>query len=445
MGLGYPTTAAQAAAAVPGATFSHGWLCDELSGDLAPAFGGVTLTASGAGILYGDPGPAGAADHAIGFTASSTGKFSAADTTLFDISSTSDELVVAWVGRWSALPTAFGTICGKASAAFANGWSLGGRDGSTQLRMHVGPGDAYGAFIAAPAAFMLGLWHVGIAVIDRSGTDVVRLGVRELYGSTALLSSSPTNINGNTASTATAFTVGAGPWVPGNDNFRLAALYIGKGAGVATGLAANLSTALTSFANTIAQSTRVGQYTSMLLALLPPGKLWRPTSGSTLYKVAQAAADELTRVHGRADDMQNEADPSTTVELLPEWERMLGLDAAATTAERQAAIVSRMIARQRYRPVDIQQALAPLLGLDPADVDVIERTHAFAVSLGDQREIFRFFVYRNPALPGTYFVASAQALLDSIKPSHTLGYVIESVSFKCDDAFSLCDRDLLGA
>jgi hypothetical protein len=124
---------------------------------------------------------------------------------------------------------------------------------------------------------------------------------------------------------------------------------------------------------------------------------------------------------------------------------MLGLDSDGTTAERRARVVAWLIARQRYRPADFQTTLAPLLGLDPSDVEVIERTAAFAASLGDVREIFRFFIYRDPALAGTYYVESAQALVDRIKPSHTAGHVIESIDFLCDDPLSLCDRDLLGA
>jgi hypothetical protein len=245
--------------------------------------------------------------------------------------------------------------------------------------------------------------------------------------------------------------------------------------------------------------------------------------------------------------------------------------------ERRARVVARLVRRQRYRPVDFQAALAPLLVLDPGQVAVIQRTRAFCVAIGDDREIYRFFVYRDPALgafsvidpgeagnqgfevitthgvwpvemrarsgttiaisfvdnanftaatvevhdgqrwtgsawvaepstcgvlvtgndtraivlvslieaaingasqlvqvtpnpsddpansvvmadmgssneiavfpPGTatYFLASAQELLDSMAASHTRGHVIESINFLCDDPFSLCDRDLLGA
>lgn len=167
--------------------------------------------------------------------------------------------------------------------------------------------------------------------------------------------------------------------------------------------------------------------------------------GSFLLNLFAACADEIGRLEARAYAMIEENDPRTAVELLPEYESELRLDSTGTTAERQARVVAHTIARQRYRPVDFQTALALLLGQAPASVVVLERSHAFAASIGDDREIYRFFIYRDPGLPGTYYLASAQALVNKIKPSHTVGHVIESVSFLCDDPFSLCDRDILGA
>lgn len=187
-------------------------------------------------------------------------------------------------------------------------------------------------------------------------------------------------------------------------------------------------------------------YARMMLALFPPGRLWRLV-GSTLASTITACADELTRLHTRALDLIEESDPTTAYELLPEYERDLEIGVGVgTIAERRARVVARIVARQRYRPVDLRTALAPLLGQTPAAVTIIERSHAVAVTMGalDGREIFRFFVYRNPALPGSYYVASAQALLDAIKPSNTSGAVIESINMLCDDPYSLCDRDILG-
>lgn len=287
--MSYPLTAVQAAAAVPGATFDHGWLCDELGGDLAPAFGGVTLVASGTGIVYGDDGPRGGSDGAIGFTAPRSAKFDGG--AILNVGSNTDELVIAWVGKWNALPSAFGSLFGTANSTFTNGWSIGGGDG-TSMQFALGPGSTFGAAIGG--AFFVGQWHVGIAVIDRSGTDVARFGVRELFGSTSVLSASPTGINGNAASSASHFTVGAGDWVPANDNFRLTALYIGKGPGVASGLAANLASALASFAAYIAALSSAEQELLDFSTGALPG--WVRSPDETLASAARSVA--MARAHG---------------------------------------------------------------------------------------------------------------------------------------------------
>lgn len=188
-----------------------------------------------------------------------------------------------------------------------------------------------------------------------------------------------------------------------------------------------------------------GAYARMMAALLPPGKVWRLIGDSTLASLILGCSDELWRLHLRAKALLDEAVPSLAVEMLPEYESELELDSTGSNSERQARIVARLVARQRYRPTDFQTALAPLLGQLAANVVVIERSHAFADSLGDDREIFRFFVYRDPTLPGTYFLAAAQALVTAIKPSHTIGTLIESTSMIYDSPHSLYDRDLLGA
>lgn len=188
-----------------------------------------------------------------------------------------------------------------------------------------------------------------------------------------------------------------------------------------------------------------GANAAMLANLLPPGRAWRLGQDSVLDSVLLGSADELDRVDARVADLLDEADPTTADELLPEYEAELDLVAAPTIEERRANIIGRLVRRQRFRPADFRAALAPLLAQDPADVVVIERSPTFCATVGDQREIFRFFIYRNPALPGTYFLASAQALVTAMKPSRTDGTVIESIAFTLGDPHSLLGRDILGA
>jgi len=248
----YPASVAEAHAALGFGVFDHGWLCDDPSGNMAPAFGGLTLVAGGTGIIYGDPGPInnGVDDKTIGFGAPRTGKFDGGQA--FDVGA-GDDLLVAWVGMWRSLPSAFGTMFGKAPATLTNGWSVTGRDG-TALGLALGPGDSFGVSLNTAAAYHVGSWHVGIAGIDRSiGRSF--LGTRSVATGTAL-----TNVNGNIDAqailTAATFSVGSSAWVPANDNLRLAALFIGKSAGASTGLGTltNVAAALLNYHTYVTRS-----------------------------------------------------------------------------------------------------------------------------------------------------------------------------------------------
>lgn len=184
----------------------------------------------------------------------------------------------------------------------------------------------------------------------------------------------------------------------------------------------------------------------MLKALLPPSRMWRLLAASLFSKLFLACGDELVRVEVRGQDLIRESDPRTAAELLPDFERVLGLASEGAPDQRRARVVARLLRRQRFRPVDFLNVLRPLLAGNGGAEDpiLIERGRAFAVLVNDDREIFRFFILRDPEEPGTYDLQAAQALVDGMAPSHTAGYVIESINMRCNDVRSLCDRDLLG-
>jgi len=157
-----------------------------------------------------------------------------------------------------------------------------------------------------------------------------------------------------------------------------------------------------------------------------------------------AAGDECARVDQRQRDVLAESDPRTAVETLADWERVLDQPSTGTTGERQARITSELIRRQRFRPIDFREALAPLLGLTASQVVVIETTAAQAAAMNDPRQIYQFYVYRDPGLGGSWDLPAAQRLIEIMKPTHTRGTAIESIDFVCDDPESLTDRDILG-
>jgi hypothetical protein len=61
------------------------------------------------------------------------------------------------------------------------------------------------------------------------------------------------------------------------------------------------------------------------------------------------------------------------------------------------------------------------------------------------RDVFRWYVYRAPALGGSPDVPGARGVVARLKPAHTLGGVsTASTGLLCDDAESLIDLTPLG-
>lgn len=67
------------------------------------------------------------------------------------------------------------------------------------------------------------------------------------------------------------------------------------------------------------------QYTKLLKDLLPPGMAFRREPGTDLERFLQGAAVELANLDARADVLSVEVNPTTTNELLTDWERTAGL------------------------------------------------------------------------------------------------------------------------
>lgn len=91
-------------------------------------------------------------------------------------------------------------------------------------------------------------------------------------------------------------------------------------------------------------------YLSLLYDLLPRGQAWIRNTQSMLSRILGVAAAELARVHSRALDLLDEADPRTASEMLTDWERATGLpdtcSAVSTTIqERRMAVHQKWISR----------------------------------------------------------------------------------------------------
>ena len=90
------------------------------------------------------------------------------------------------------------------------------------------------------------------------------------------------------------------------------------------------------------------RYDESVWAALPPGRIWRQLRESNLYQLIVSICRPLFDLRQRVDDLMiREIDPRSTVELLPEFERMLGLPdpcapAAQTLQERRARVIQKL-------------------------------------------------------------------------------------------------------
>lgn len=87
-------------------------------------------------------------------------------------------------------------------------------------------------------------------------------------------------------------------------------------------------------------------YLAQALALLPPGPAWERDAVPELVGILAGLSEEFGRVDSRAADLLAEIVPTTVRELLPDWERVLGLPdpclvQQGSFAERRAEVARR--------------------------------------------------------------------------------------------------------
>jgi uncharacterized protein YmfQ (DUF2313 family) len=90
-------------------------------------------------------------------------------------------------------------------------------------------------------------------------------------------------------------------------------------------------------------------YLGALQKLLPRGRVWPRDPDAQQTAILSGFTPVFARLNARANNLLVDAFPSTTYELLPEWEETLGLPdpcagAAPTTQQRVAQVVARLTA-----------------------------------------------------------------------------------------------------
>lgn len=96
----------------------------------------------------------------------------------------------------------------------------------------------------------------------------------------------------------------------------------------------------------------VEAYRAQLQALLPPGDLvWPRRADTELGRLLTALAEGLAEADARAKQLLEESLPDSALEMLPDWERVVGLPDACSTelantiAERRMNVVAKLTMR----------------------------------------------------------------------------------------------------
>lgn len=172
----------------------------------------------------------------------------------------------------------------------------------------------------------------------------------------------------------------------------------------------------------------VRDYAAALRALFPLGRAWNREVDSRTGQVIRAIADELERVDGRAGDLMAEIDPTTTTELLDEWESELGLPGPCggvgmgnTDEDRRAAIIAQLLATGRQ---DEAYYLEILEGFGFTGHIVHEEPFEMGVhGMGDPvggsewRHVWRIVTDQ---IPGDDLQKSIECAINRYKPAHTV-------------------------
>lgn len=191
----------------------------------------------------------------------------------------------------------------------------------------------------------------------------------------------------------------------------------------------------------------------MLVRLQPVGP-YDTDEGSTFRADLSVAGTAMDVGDDQRLELLDEILPDRAEDLLSSWERVYNIHRVAglTTAQRQAAVVARRRFLPDFRPSTIDTIVEEVAGVV---VDVVEpfafRCDEATSVCDDPYDVldgaFVFFVEADSA--AALAAGAERAVMDetigALKPSHTIGISRFTGAFRCDDAYSLCDRDLLGA
>lgn len=188
------------------------------------------------------------------------------------------------------------------------------------------------------------------------------------------------------------------------------------------------------------------QYRSQLRSLLPSGPAWDPELVPELEAILSGISHELARIDARAFDLINEMDPAGVSELVPDWEKVMGLPdpclgESPAFEDRRLAVRQRLVAvggqsrayfieiavRQGYPLANITEQRAPRFGrshFGSAHFGTWAAQFMWTLNSGPRRRLGRRF---GASYWGERFGANPSGALECVirrsAPAHTLEFI----------------------
>ena len=162
------------------------------------------------------------------------------------------------------------------------------------------------------------------------------------------------------------------------------------------------------------------EFAKAMARLLPTGRVWRWDDDSVLQETLRALAPTYVRSSAAAAQLLVDVDPSTTFNLLEEWEASLGLPdpctpLGATIAQRQAAVRAKFAARGTLT----KQYFIDLAGQLGIDITITEYSPShfgflFGMPFGGA-EWANVWQVTAPAVTGFWFTAGGNVAGDPLR------------------------------
>lgn len=192
---------------------------------------------------------------------------------------------------------------------------------------------------------------------------------------------------------------------------------------------------------------------SLLLRLHPRSSAWSLDPDKAPYQELEAWAEVLDAQDAQVDALLAELLPDQDTALLSRWEALYDLHRTSglTTLARRRRVLARMSYLPDTRPATIESVLGRLMDQTVTVVEPGPFRCDDPGSLCDTASdvidgAFCWWVEVDEALArvGDVTRDELEEEVSRLKPAHTVACV-RTDDFRCDDPWSLTDRDLLGA